>query len=146
MFLSKFISDVVPQINVQKLLLEQQETIKKADILLKEIRAINKNNALKKMYEAKNTLKTPIFDMSNIPLVDKAEHFFTATDKFIRWITDPVLVMNSIAGVSFYIAAAVGITGLVFYIIGYKKGMKYVVGSTIGYMLIQIMNYGVSLL
>jgi len=134
MFLNSLLS---VSVNTQLKLLEQQEALKK----LKHAPLI-----VKKMYDAKNTLKTPIFDTSKIPFMDKMEHFFNATDKIINLIAHPILIVNGLAGASFYIAAAVGITGLVFYIIGYKKGMKYVVGSLVGYTLVQILNYGVSLL
>ncbi|MBU3179077.1 hypothetical protein KPL47_22535 [Clostridium estertheticum] len=101
---------------------------------------------VKNMYDASNTPLKPIFDTTKITFLDKAEHFFNTTDKIINLIAHPILIVNGLAGASFYIAASVGITGLIFYIIGYKKGMKYVVGSLVGYTLIQILNYGVDLL
>jgi hypothetical protein len=133
MFLNRMLA-AVPSIDKElKLLLEQQDKIKTVPIV-------------KNMYDASNTLKKPIFDTGNITFLDKAEHFFNATDKVINWITHPILIINGLAGASFYVAAAVGLTGLIFYIIGYKKGMKYVVGSLVGYTLIQILNWGANLL
>jgi len=130
---------------IEKMLLEQQETLRKLAEIKVNVEKL-KSGSIGQMYDAPNTLKTPIFDMGSISWVAKAESFFNATDKAINWLTHPVLIINSVAGISFYIAVAVGLTGLIFYIVGIKKGMKYTVGSVIGYSLIQIVNYGVSLL
>jgi len=117
-------------------------------MLLNKLLAISIEKAplVKNMYDATNTPVKPIFDTTKWVGMDKAENFFNATDKIINWISHPVLIMNGLAGVSFYVAAAIGITGLIFYIVGFKKGMKFTVGSVLGYSLIQILNYGVSLL
>jgi hypothetical protein len=147
MFITKLLS-VVPT-EVEKMLLEQQETLRKLEEIKNSVEKI-KNGSMQpsvgQMYDASNTLKNPVFDIANISWIEKAENFFTAADKFINWVTHPVMIVNSIAGISFYVAVVVGLTGLIFYIIGYKKGMKYVVGSLVGYTLIQIINFGVSLL
>jgi len=153
MFLSKLMA-VAPQaiktFDVPQLLLEQQETIRKADALLREVKEINRVNAIpktvKNMYDAGNTLQTPIFDMSNNLLVAKAERFFGYVDNTVKYVTHPILIVNAVAGASYWICLIVGIGGIMFYMVGHKKGLKYTSGSILGYTLIQVINYGLNLL
>lgn len=149
MFLSKFISDVVPQIDVEKLLLEQQETIKKLDAISREVKNIKDHPSkeiIKNMYDSSNTLQKPIFDMSNAPLVEKADKFFNAMDKVGNYISHPILIANAIAGASYWVCLFVAIGGVMFYLIGHKKGLKYTGGSILSYTLIQVINVGLNAL
>jgi len=133
MFLNNVLA-LVPSVDKQlKLLLEQQEKLKP---IVKPI---------KNMYDAKNTLKTPIIDMGNNDIVNGAEAFFKATDFIINYITHPTLIVNAIASASYWICGLFCIAGILYYIIGHKKGVRWASGSLLGYTLIQVVNYAVSL-
>ena len=132
----KSVLAVVPSVTQQlNKLLAQQEATKK---VVKPV--------VKHMYDASNTLKTPIIDTSHIDLFKKAEHFFDTTDKIINWITHPILIMHSIAGASLFICGIICLVGVLYYLIGNKKGMKVAAGSVLGYFLIKVIDFGVSLL
>jgi len=154
MFLNRLISavpEIAKPIDIPQMLLEQKETIRKADILLKQVKDINKINALpkgavKNMYDAGNTLKTPILDMSNNPLLVKAERFFDYIDTTAKYLTHPILIVNALAGASYWVCLIVSIGGVMFYMVGHKKGLQYTGGSILGYTLIQAINYGLNLL
>ena len=149
MFLNRFISTIpgiVKQIDVSKLLLEQQETIRKADILLKEVKDLNKVKTVKNMYEAGNTLQTPIFDTSQLPILARAEGFFNTMDKIGNYISHPILIANLVAGASYWVCLIIAMGGVLYYIIGHEKGLKYTSGSILTYTLIQAVNWGVNLI
>lgn len=148
MFLSNFISDVVPT-EIEKMLLEQEETLKKLNAISGEVQKIKNNPSkeiIKNMYDASNTPQNPIFDMSQNPLMQKAEHFFDIMDKIGNVISHPIIIANAIAGASYWICLVVGIGGILYYVIGCKKGLKYTGGSLLTYTLIQAVNYGLNLL
>lgn len=78
-------------------------------------------------------------------VIKQAGEFFTYTGKFINFITHPILIVSAITGVSYWVCLLVGACGLIFYIAGYKKGLKYAGGSILVYLLLQTLNKGLSL-
>lgn len=134
---------------IEKMLLEQQDTLRKLNTIQNEVDKIKNNPApeiIKNMYDASNTLQKPIFDASKIPVIEKAEKFFDGIDRVANYITHPILIFNVFAGVSYWVCLFVGIGGILFYVAGFKKGLKYTSGSLLGYTLIQTINAGLNLL
>jgi hypothetical protein len=145
MFFNRILSTVpemIPSIDVQKMLLEQQETLRKLDLLKGEVVKIK----VKNMYDASNTLQTPIFDTSQITILNKAEGFFNVMDKIGYYISHPILIANVVAGASYWVCLIIAMGGVLYYIIGHKKGLKYTSGSILTYTLIQGVNWGLNLL
>ena len=147
MFFSKMLTVAEP-VPVAEWLAEQRETIRKADILLEELRKINvpKPETVKKMYEASNTLKDPLIDMNSNSFVQGAQRFFSYMDTTVNYITHPVLILNAVAGASYWICGLICIAGILYYVIGHDKGVKWAGGSLLGYTLIQIVNSAAGLL
>ena len=87
-----------------------------------------------------------VFDGSNNGVLSQAGEFFTNMSRFINFITHPILIVNAITGISYWLVLIVGAGGLIFYIAGNKKGLKYVSGSLLAYILLQTINKGLSLL
>jgi hypothetical protein len=85
-----------------------------------------------------------LINMDKIPIIDNATKMFATIDKFnndisyiAKVITSPVLIFKGLANMSYTVALVVGIAGIMLYLIGYKKGTKWTVGSIVGYTLIQ---------
>ena len=153
MFLSAFASDVVATADIPKLLAQQAENLRKAEELRKHLEKLKElqlhkavKPIIKNMYDASNTLQTPIFDVNSIPWLDKAGHFFTAMDTVGNYITHPILIVNAISGASYWICLFIGIGGLIYYMVGNKKGLRWTGGSFISYILIETLQKGMSLL
>jgi|GEM_PF-2166262 len=147
MFFSKLL--LAAPTEIEKMLLEQQDTLRKLDILSREVKKIKDNptpEVIKNMYDAPNTLQNPIFDLSNNTIVEKAGRFFDYMDSTMNYLTHPVLIFNAIAGASYWICGIIAIAGVLYYIIGHKNGLKWTGGSLLGYTLIQAINYGLNLL
>ncbi|MBZ9688398.1 hypothetical protein G9F72_018880 [Clostridium estertheticum] len=145
MFLSRLLSvvpEIVKPLDIPQMLLEQKETLRKLDLIKEQVTKLK----VKNMYDASNTLQNPIFDMSNVPLVDKAERFFDYIDATAKYLTHPILIVNAIAGASYWVCLMIGIGGILFYVIGHEKGLKYTTGSVLSYTLIQAINWGLNLL
>jgi len=153
MFLSAFASDVVAKADIPKLLAQQSENLRKAEELRKHLEKLKETQLhkavkpiVKNMYDASNTLPTPIFDASSIPWLDKAGHFFSAMDTIGNYITHPILIVNAISGASYWVCLFIGIGGLIYYMVGNKKGLKWTSGSLLSYILIETLNKGLSVL
>jgi len=160
MFLSKFVSDVVAPADIPKLLAEQAENLRKAEEIRKHLEKLKETQLHKavkpivgKMYDASNTLKNPIFDTTNFPLMKEFKHFFTQCDKvgavFSKidyYLQHPVLLVNAISGASYWICLTIAVGGLLYYLIGNKDGLKWMKGSVLGYILIETVNKGASFL
>ena len=133
MFLNKIIASAPTVTQQLNLLLEKQDKVKHVPIV-------------ENMYDASNTPLKPIFDMSNNSVVKGAENFFKTTDTIINYLTHPVLIVNAIAGASYWICGLICIAGILYYIIGHKNGIKWASGSLLGYTLIQVVNCAANLL
>lgn len=145
MFLSKLFASAPTEI--EKMLLEQQETLRKLDILSKEVKKIKDNptpEMIKNMYDAGNTLQNPIFDTNKIPVLEKVNHFFDFTDKIGNYLNHPILIVNAIAGASYWVCLIVAMGGVLFYLVGHKKGLQYTSGGILSYTLIQAVNWGLN--
>jgi len=145
MFLSKLILAVPTE--VEKLLLEQQDTLQKLEILSKEVKKIKDNSSpdiIKNMYDASNTLQNPIFDTSKITILEKADRFFGVMDKIGHYISHPILIANVVAGASYWVCLIIAMGGVLYYLVGHKKGLHYTSGSIVSYTLIQAINMGLN--
>lgn len=149
MFLSRFIStvpEIVKPIDMSKLLLEQQETLRKLAEIKNGVDKIKFKQVPKNMYEAGNTLQNPIFDTSQLPILARAEGFFNTMDKIGNYISHPILIANLVAGASYWVCLIIAMGGVLYYIIGHEKGLKYTSGSILTYTLIQAINWGLNLI
>jgi len=66
--------------------------------------------------------------------------------KIGNYIDHPILIVNAIAGVSFWICAVIAIGGVLYYMIGNKGALKWTKGSVLTYAIIQTINGGLNLL
>lgn len=147
MFLSKLLASAPTEI--EKMLLEQQETLRQLDKISAEVQKIKDNPSseiIKNMYDAGNTNQVPIFDTSKLPLLNKVEGFFNFTDKIGNYLNHPILIVNAISGASYWVCLVIGLGGILFYLVGHKNGLKYTTGSILSYTLIQAVNWGLNLL
>jgi hypothetical protein len=145
MFLSKLFASAPTEI--EKMLLEQQETLRKLDIIKNEVQKIKDNptpEIIKNMYDAPNTLQNPIFDASKIPGLERVDRFFDFTDKIGNYLNHPILIVNAVAGASYWVCLIVAMGGVLYYMIGHKKGLKYTSGSILTYTLAQAVNWGLN--
>ena len=88
-----------------------------------------------------------LIDTKTIPIIDNAAKMFTTIDKFkndisyiAKFITSPVLILKGLANICYTVALVVGIAGIMLYLIGYKKGTKWTVGSVVVYTLIKAIS------
>jgi len=98
-------------------------------------------------------LEKPIFDTTKWFGMEKAQHFFDQMDEFGNalgtignYIGHPILIFNAISGVSYWICLAIGFGGLIFYICGNKKALKYTGGSLLGFSIIKMIDAGLKLI
>lgn len=147
MFLNKLFALANAPTEVEKMLIEQQETLRKLEEIKKGVQQIKNGSmtpSVGQMYDASNTLQNPILDVSKLPVIEKAEKFFDGMDKVVNYITHPILIFNAFAGASYWICLLVAIGGVMFFLIGHKKGLKYTTGSILSYTLIQVVNCGLN--
>jgi len=93
MFLSNYVSDVVSKADIPALLLKQAENLRKAEELRKKLEKLKESQLHKaikpiagQMYDASNTLQTPIFDTNQWLGMDKAQHFLTNVIKLVWYL------------------------------------------------------------
>jgi len=115
-------------------------------MILKSIMAI-----APKMYDAGNTIKKPIFDTAKWLGMDKAQKFFDNMDAFADAIGkvghvlgNPILIFNALSGASYWVCIVIGLTGIVLYVCGVKKALKYSGGSLLGFSLIKLIEAGLN--
>lgn len=104
--------------------------------------------------DLKNTPDKPLFDMSNLPGIDKADSFFKTLDKFnencstiisfigkfINAIMHPSIVFKFIYNKAGIICVVIVCAGIIIYAIGYKKAGKWVQGAIAGYIIIRMLG------
>ena len=95
--------------------------------------------------------QNPLFDTTNWLGMKEAKGFFDNVDKFGdalgtigKFIGHPILIFNAVSGASYWICLVIGLTGIILYVCGVKKALKYSGGSLLGFSLIKLIEAGLN--
>ena len=91
-----------------------------------------------------NTPTTPIFDFSLTQQITELNLHLKTIGKIIFYITHPKQLLSILwycsVEYSYLICLIICVAGVIMYILGHKKGAKWISGSIVSYSIIQAIN------